>query len=147
MKKFNWGWGITIGISLFIGYILFMVFKAHSISSDLYAEDYYKQEVNFQETINAKQLGFRFKEKVKISVVENAIQLDFSEDFRTFGKATISFYRPNNASFDKTVKVDFNTSGLSHSFRGEEFLRGNYTIKINWEKDGKAHLVQKDIFY
>jgi hypothetical protein len=147
MRKFNWGWGITIGISLFIGYILLMVFKAFSVSSDLYAEDYYKQEVNFQETINAKQIGFPYKEKIKISTINDAIKVTFSKDFNAFGKATISFYRPNNASFDKTIDIDFKTTGLSHSFSGKEFLRGNYTIKISWLKDEITHLVQKDIFY
>lgn len=147
MRKFNWGWGITIGITLFVGYILVMVFKAHTISSDLYAEDYYQQEVNFQETIQAKSAGNAFVDRIHIYSKDDTIQIFFPQEFSQYKTAKVAFYRPNNAAFDKTFKVDFDKDGFTQTYTGSDFISGNYTIKIYWEIEKKLHLIVKNIVY
>ena len=57
----NWGYRIIIVFVLFIAGILSMVLYVNSKGADLVAEDYYMQEVNYQDIINAKSNSVALK--------------------------------------------------------------------------------------
>jgi len=52
--KFNWGMGIAIFMTCFIIFIVSFVVKSSFLNTDLYAEDYYQQELDYQDIIDAK---------------------------------------------------------------------------------------------
>ena len=61
--KFNWGTGIVLAFIAFISFIMYFVISMNtdkSLDHDLVNEDYYKQELEFQNDIdkekNAKTL-------------------------------------------------------------------------------------------
>ena len=53
--KWNWGTGIAITLVLFIGLMSFMVFKSTQQRFDLVSENYYEEELNYQEVIDQKR--------------------------------------------------------------------------------------------
>ena len=50
----NWGKGVTIAFILFVGFIMFMVVGAFRENFDLVSDDYYLEEINYQDKINQK---------------------------------------------------------------------------------------------
>ena len=53
-------WRITIVFVVFIGFIVTLVTYTAFLDTDLVAEDYYQQEVNYQDIIKAKKNGLRW---------------------------------------------------------------------------------------
>ena len=50
----NWGWKIAIGYSIFVAGILSLVVVAYRQTNDLVSADYYAQEIQFQQRIDAR---------------------------------------------------------------------------------------------
>ena len=56
--KFNWGVGIFTFYGLFVVFILALVFRSSQENYDLVTEDYYQQEIRFEEVINKRNNAF-----------------------------------------------------------------------------------------
>jgi len=140
--KFNWGTGITFFIIAFMVFILFMVFKASNTKSDLYAEDYYKQEINYQKKINALHNAKHLKGQLSIIQSTEQIVISYPIDFKEnklIGK--VHFFRPDNASLDKIfeIKVKENQQFLSK----KDLVKGWYNVKIYWKSGGMDYFTEK----
>ncbi|RFC53376.1 FixH family protein [Brumimicrobium aurantiacum] len=142
--KFTWGWGIALFLVAFMSYILSMVFKAQEVQTDLYAEDYYEQEINFQHKIDAKTNAIQFNDSVSVENTEAGLMIRLPQIIKNNASAEISLYRPNNANLD-----------LKYVHPKDEFLlinkdklvAGKYTLSVNWKADNKHFIVDKKITY
>lgn len=142
--KFNWGTGITIVIIAFMGFILFMVFKASNTKSDLYAKDYYNQEINYQTKIDALYNAEKLKGKIIITQEKEQIIIAYPSDFKEKKLiGNIYFFKPDNAVFDKVfeIKAVQNKQYLPK----ENLTIGWYQVKINWESENVNYFVEKHI--
>lgn len=140
----NWGKGITIAIILFMGFILFMVVKATQTSTDLYAEDYYAQEVNYQETIDAKRNGKRLTGNMEFTFSDKNVMVEFPSELASENvSGTLHFYRVENASFDRTFPIKLN--GSSMTINREQLVVGSYQVKANFSIDKKPYLLEMPI--
>ncbi|MGB0424948.1 MAG: FixH family protein [Flavobacteriales bacterium] len=130
--KFNWGIGITIWIIAFMGFILFMVAKSFSTNTDLNAENYYEQEIDFQTHIDAVKNGVSFQGKFTFSQDSEYIKVSFPSGFpMDFASGQIHFYRPDNASLDRVFEME-PESQLWQLFSKKEVLSGGYLVKFSW---------------
>lgn len=142
--KFNWGTGITIFISMFIIFILSFVFTAAYTHTDLYAEDYYQQELDYQTTIDAKQNAQKFAEDVYLSQGTQSIVVHLPESIdwsKTEG--AVHLYRANDASQDKTYKISTENSKMM--IPKNNLNDGKFYVKIAWKNEGKDYLITKEI--
>lgn len=143
--KFNWGWGITIFIALFIGFIVTLVYKTFTLNADLVRDDYYEQEVLFddkQKTIvNYQHLDF----KVGLDQVSDGIKIEFPKDYKT-ENGKVQFYRPDDMKLDKYYDLSLNDSGVM-MLPYEDFFTGKYEVNISWDKNGKSYLYQSNIMF
>ncbi|MEY3918461.1 MAG: hypothetical protein RLZZ132_796, partial [Bacteroidota bacterium] len=54
------------------------------------------------------------------------------------------FYRPSNATLDKTLKITSDSSGLS--FIQTDFLiKGPWNVSLQWENAGKNYMEEQRI--
>lgn len=142
--KFNWGTGIVLFMVAFMGFILYMVAGTSRMNQDLSSEDYYKQEISFQQKINAIENAGDLAETVQIVQVGNFIQIEFPESCTMNGAiGNICFYRPNNARLDKTFSLKMN--GNKQYILKSTLIAGHYNVKIEWETNGETYLVEKEL--
>ncbi len=142
--KFNWGTGIAIFIGMFIIFILSFVFTAAYTHTDLYAEDYYQQELDYQTTIDAKQNALMFSDKVYLSQGKQSIVVHLPETIdwsKTEG--LVHLYRANDASQDKTYKISTENSKMM--IPKNDLNNGKFYVKIAWKDQGKDYLITKEI--
>ena len=143
--KLNWGSGIAIFLTLFIGFILTLVVKAHQTESDLYAEDYYDQEVNYQQTIDSKSRGNFYSDQFTLSITNNGeVLVGHPEWIKQKENAKIVFYRANNAALDRVFSFSNAQNGVMVLNR-THFENGQYDVRIEWVNDGKEFQVDKQI--
>ncbi len=67
--KINWGVGLLIGMGAFICFIMYFVItmlSSKEFDHDLVVEDYYKEELHYQEDIDAEKNALALGEPVQV---------------------------------------------------------------------------------
>ena len=141
--SFNWGHGIIVTFILFGAFMAYFYVNMSKENIELVGKNYYADGQAFQQKINEREQTEALKAKAS---------LEFSSDFQqakiqfpnSVGTGILVFYRPSNASQDKTLRVSADSAGLV--FITTPFLvKGPWNVSLSWEKDGKNYIEEKRI--
>ena len=139
-------WRIAVVFVLFLSFIISMVSYTAFLDTDLVAEDYYQQEVDYQDIIDAKKNGADLKNKIIFQQDDNLLSIHFPENLDVKGiEGTVHFYHPKNVKYDVEKQLDLSANN-SQTFKKEGLQKGNYTIKMKWEDNGKTYYIEKTYF-
>ena len=137
----NWGWKIVVLYSLFVIMTLTMVFYFMRQKVDLVAEDYYKQEIEYQDQIDKINNARSLKEPVGFQVLskDGMIQLTFPKAHIDNGiKGEVQLYRPSDAGMDKRIAINPGNDGVQNIGVGS-LKKGLWRVKISWKSAGKDY--------
>lgn len=147
--KFNWGTGVVIAFILFISFIMYFVISMNtdkSLDHDLVDENYYKQELEFQNDINkeknAKTLAFKVTWKKTTEGIVISFPADF-EDKDITGK--VFLYRPSNKQLDFETTILLSNHNLL--IPDKRLLDGRWNIKIDWSYKDTNYMLKEEIQY
>ena len=147
--KINWGAGIVIAIGLFMTFILVLVYKMTTDKAydyDMVVEEYYKQELAFQDEIDAEKNAMSLSERIEGKKVENGWLLTFPKELENSQiKGSVFLYRPSNKQLDFDFSIEL--SGLNLLIPDERLLDGRWNITVEWEYKGKPFLYKESITY
>jgi nitrogen fixation protein FixH len=148
--KINWGTGIVIAIALFMGFILYMVITMTTdskYSHDLVVEDYYKQEIGFQDELDAQTNAINLSETIRVEQSLEGIRIVFPEQVAAdVSKGSVFFYRVSNKVLD--FEIPFQLQDNTMQIPASEILPGRWDVSIRWEDtNGKAFLVIEKITF
>ncbi len=147
--KINWGTAIVIAFALFMGFILFFVFRVqsdHKYDNELVTEEYYKKEALVQNDIDSEQNANALSEKLAIVTTEEGVQINFPKDLDfTSIKGTVSLYRPSNQKLDFAIPIALSTSDLL--IPKKNLVGGLWDITVQWTYQGKSYLNKKEIYF
>ncbi|WP_027395783.1 FixH family protein [Aquimarina latercula] len=147
--KINWGTAIVLVFIGFISFILFFVIRMNTdkkYEHDLVTEDYYKQELAFQEEINAEKNAKALKSNITIKKVSEGLLIKFPEDINSEKlSGTISLYRPSNKKLDFEVPISLTTSEVI--IPKNKLIQGKWKIKVNWENENTSYLFRESFTY
>lgn len=137
----NWGKGIIIAMSLFIGIITFLVVILMSHRIDLESEDYYQREIDYEQEINAMQNSNAFGQRVELLSQKNyvVVQLPEKDELKN---VEIRFIRPDDNEQDKSYRINGTRSYLIPK---TELIKGTYQIEISFEHQSKPCLQKESI--
>jgi len=147
--KINWGTGLMIGMALFIGFILFLVYRMtteNNLNHDLVTENYYQKEMELQDDIYAQQNTADMKNKITGLKTDLGYLLQFPEEFapeKITGK--VFLYRPSNKQLDFELPLELTDPNLL--IPDKRLLDGRWNITIDWEYEGKKYRFKKEITY
>jgi len=140
--KWNWGTGLIIAYSSFVVFMLGMVYLCTQQHFDLVTDDYYEQELKFQQVIDGKQNENLLEKqtiiKIELGVVTVTLPMEKIE-----GEGKVVFYKPDNASFDKTLALNGSNSITIPVF---ELKSGLYKVKATWKSEGKPYYNEQSLF-
>ena len=147
--KISWPAGIVIALGSFIIFILFFVYKVTFLPEydhHLVSEDYYKDELNYQQEIDQQNNADELKENVTYEKVTEGVLINFSSEFNpTQITGTISFQRLSNHKLDFEFPIKLITSNFL--IPDENLVEGRWNIKIEWVVNGKKFLFKEKIMY
>jgi len=123
----NWGKGIAIVLGLFIIFISVLAFTLIRQKVDLVTEDYYKEDMAYQQEIDAFDAGNKLKE-LKTTQRNNQLIIEFDNNDKT-DSVVIHFWRPNDKSLDRS----FTVSGTNIFMIPLQTLKdGSYELKCEY---------------
>lgn len=143
----SWGWKIVVVYSLFVIMTLSMVFFFMRQKVDLVADDYYKQEIEYQDKIDKISNARSLREPISFtfSSQEREIQLKFPKAHIDQGIAgEVRLYRPSDSDEDKGFDIKPNTNGEQVIAVGS-LKKGMWRVKISWTSAGKGYYDEKVI--
>ncbi len=146
-KNFNWGHGIILGLGSFIAFILFMIFifPDGQQNAEMVSDDYYAEELNYQEVIDAKKNADLLKDSLQYQQLSSGIKINFPESITPeTGSVHFDLYRTNDSNLD--VKKDLNLDAKKSFTIPKEILSaGSYTLKVKWIQDKKPYQIDYDV--
>lgn len=143
----NWGWKIVLLYSAFVVMTLGMVFYFMGHDVELVADDYYKQEIEYQDQIDKLNNTRSLRKPIDISYSKalRSISITFPEEVVASGiKGSIQLYRPSSAAEDKQFEIRIDESGNQQISVGS-LSAGLWKIKISFQSMGKDYYDEKVI--
>ena len=141
----NWGTRIVLLYSGFVVLILALVFGASSQTFHLVTEDYYAEELDYQEMIFASQNAKALPTPLQVTenMANKLVSLAFPVE-QTDVAGEVHFYKPDNATEDKKVALQPVNGSQELSLAG--MRHGRWTMKIRWDSGGKTFYEERSLF-
>ena len=142
----SWGTKIVIAFIGFIGFIGYMVVQTFQVNIDLEADDYYQQELSYQDQIDKKNNLAALGEPMALKQVGEAVQVQLPSSLAGVPvQGTVFFKRPQDKTFDRTYTLEPNAQGLV-SIPTSDLLTGQYKVQLDWTASGKAYYFEQSLF-
>lgn len=147
--KISWGTGIILAFVAFITFILGLVITMTTnkeLDHDLVVEEYYKQELDFQNKLDKEQNALLLAENIRVEKVTEGLlvhfpaDLDFSEI-----EGKVFLYRPSNKQLDFELPVSLSTHTLL--VPDNRLVDGRWNIEIDWKYEKQSYFFQKELTY
>jgi len=147
--KINWGTAIVLAFIGFISFIMYFVISMNfndKYNHDLVTEDYYKEELGYQDDINKQNNAQALDQDITYEKTSEGLVFKFPENFDT-KKSTgkVFLYRPSNKQLDFETPISISESYLL--VPDKRLLDGRWNIKVDWQYNGKSYLFKKEIIY
>lgn len=148
MKKLHWGHGLAIALGCFIIFILFLifVFPMGKQNADMISNNYYEEELEYQQIIDAKDNAAKLETPPVYKSTADGIQITFPENIKPYGKK-VSFvlFRTEDSNLD--VKKEITLESNTFIIPRKVISPGSYTLKLKWSANKKPYQVDYDILW
>jgi nitrogen fixation protein FixH len=147
--KINWGTAIIIAFVCFISFIMYFVINMSTnkkYDHDLVVEDYYQQELKYQNDINKEKNSKTLATNVSWKKTDDGILIRFPEslDINKI-KGKVFLYRPSNKKLDFEIPISLSNHNLL--IPDNSLLDGRWNIKIDWQYNEEDYLFKTEIVY
>lgn len=147
-KERAWPWGIAGIYGAFVlALVAYLVFSSFQ-RVDLVSEDYYHDELEYQDQIERirRTAAIPGAVKIELSADQKWLQISFNEYFDASRvKGSISLFRPSDARADKRLPLQLSVQ-RTQSISVAALAKGKWTVKILWNHAGREYYFEEDIF-
>ncbi|MBD98817.1 MAG: hypothetical protein CMO34_03155 [Verrucomicrobia bacterium] len=133
--KWNWGTKIALVYTAFVGFILYMVYISFLQDFDLVTEDYYAEEIKYQETIDKKANTDGLAHPIKAQIKNGQLNLTFPPSDNNI-KGKLIFFRPSDSGLD--FEHTFETESKDVYVPLDNFKSGKYLVKSDWSSNDQS---------
>lgn len=142
--KISWGHKIVFAYGAFVAGIMLMVYLSSKENRDLVSEEYYADELAYQEVIDQSAKTAALSAPVNVQVTEGAVNIEFPAEFRGQAAAGVwKLYFAADKSKDRTAA--FNTSNGLLSITLPDTAKGFYQLQLQWSSKGVSYYFEKEL--
>ena len=145
--KFHWGWAIAMFYSLFVLAMIYLVLYSRNVDHSLERDNYYDYDIGYEKLIGEKKRNandLSTPVEIKYSGSEKFLSINFPDDLKDIS-GEIWFYRPNNEKLDLRVPVKVDSMN-DQRYDVSEFVKGKWTVNIDWKSEGKEYLNNQEFY-
>ena len=148
-KKFSPVHGIIIALGSFMVFIvtLITVFPMGKQNAELITNDYYEDELVYQEVIDAKNLASKLDKKPTLETSKAGLKIHFPEEIVIDNK-TVDFllFRTEDSNLDINKEVILDATN-SFTIPAKVLVDGNYTLKLKWKAAKSTYQLDYDVLW
>ena len=141
--KFHWGHGIAVFFSVFVIFMLTLLYLSRQERIDLVTDEYYAEEIKYEDRLN--QIRNANEAGLELFTTKNTEFLEL--ELRGLGaevKGTVFFYRPSDASLDLSIDLELDSNSMM-KVPLQRFAKGMYSLQVEIEANGKSYFLQKNL--
>jgi hypothetical protein len=134
----NWGYRVAALYISFVVMMLVLVGMAVKQDFDLVSDDYYRQEIEYQDRINKVNNTQKLKEPISFNIDDDSktINIQYPKSLKNIS-GRILLYRPTDSKKDVLLDVSANNENLQ-SISTAELQKGLWRIKVDWKANETA---------
>ena len=143
--KNSWGYGIVAVYATFVCGMLYLVLQSSRQKVDLVTEEYYEQEIRYQERIDRSNRAAKLSDRVRFEAGGGYLAFRFPPEFREAevkGKALL--YCPSDDGKDISIDVSTRTGVYRVPLPADR--KGSHTVKLEWQAQGKTYYSEQQLF-
>jgi hypothetical protein len=141
--KIGWGWKVALLYGAFVGLIAILVIGSSRQQIDLVSPDYYKEELGYQNVIDARNNLAALSTDVAIHANNSDVVIEMPAALE--GKVLsgeVKFYCPVNKDWDKVYKIG---SASELKVSRAELKNTRYIVKVDFKADGKGYYQESEL--
>jgi len=141
----NWGHKLLIVILCFVGMMAYLVYKSARADFQLVENDYYKNELKYQEVIDGTKNASQLKTPVRIERSGDKIVVQLPDEMKGEKiNGSLWFYCAYDSKRDRRLLFSPDSNG-AQSFDTALFATGNYTVKLEWTSNNTAYYKEEKL--
>lgn len=138
----NWGGKIVLGLATFMLFIIGAgIYMVTNDGDSLLEDDYYEKSLTYDDVYTKKQNLLDDKAVPAVKVEHDTLMVTFSKENN---KGMVKLIKPSDNKADKTFP--FYTTDTLYRLPVLALAKGNWTLELDWESDGKAYIHSQSIF-
>ncbi|WP_306643665.1 FixH family protein [Sanyastnella coralliicola] len=141
--KFTWGHGITLFIIGFIIFMSYLTIQAFSVDFDLVAENYYEQELAYQEQLDRMQNLANAGIEPEVIIDHQQVAVVLNDD-NTLTSGKIKLYSPASKLGDREAEWTNEVAG-TFGLPTTGLNPGWYEVQVHWEMNGTNYYFEQEI--
>ena len=147
--KVNWGTAMVIAMVLFMAFILQFVYRSIAVDKyehHLVSEDYYKDELYYQQEIDKMNSASKLAQNVKIDRVGDGMLVTFPNDMDISSITGIAYFqRPSDERLDFQKEISLSDHYML--ITDDKLINGRWNVKIDWKYGDDEYLFKEAVFY
>jgi len=153
--RLTWPRAIVLSLVAFIVFILNFVFQSFfddKLAHHLVSDDYYKDEMYYQDEIDQLNRAAALKQDLMISSSNKGLEFVFPEEM-DIDNISLKYWFQRNDQPNLDLKAAFSKGTIPINEDGSYFIdaallvKGKYQARIHWEYQDSLYLYKKDIYY
>jgi hypothetical protein len=143
--KWNWGTKLILVFGFFVVAMTVLVVMSMKQKIQLVAKDYYRDELRYQQVIDAASLANKLSTKVEIIKQGSFIRIQLPQEMAgTAVQGEILFYYISDAAKDRHLQLQTNAAA-AQLIPLDKLLPGSYTVKINWTHNNLQYYTEQSL--
>lgn len=137
--KWNWGYGIALFYLIFVGALVYQVWKSTQYDHALVSEQYYQDDLNYQQHYNKLVNTRNLQQDLLILEDDNRhlIKLHFPAELGQVS-GEVRFFCPSASHHDFSVPVRTDDRGIQ-LVSTQDLRPGMWRIKVDWQAAGTPY--------
>ncbi|MCB0767846.1 MAG: FixH family protein [Flavobacteriales bacterium] len=141
----NWGKGIAAALIAFAAMMAWFLVKASQNPEPLVTEDYYAEELRFQQRIDGMVKAQAFSAPVTMTFERDRVWLRFPAELAGEPvSGELALLRPNGPKADRSFQ--FVTDSGAVLIAGVDLLPGRYNAALTWTARGDELYTEEKVF-
>lgn len=144
--KLSWGQAIFIVLTAFVAMMVYFMIRAAGNQEELVAQDYYAQELRYQERIDRMDRAASWGAPVDLSVIEGELMVTFPDTLRGRSiEAELHLLKPSDSRADLRLPFTLMDT-LVFRISTADLMKGAYRAAVDWTVDGVEHRTEQPIY-
>jgi hypothetical protein len=125
--------------------ISYMVYRCMQMPVDLVANEYYKDELSYQQVIDARQRADKLSGKVDFRLEGSNLTLYMPKEMEHAElTGSIQLYCASDAGKDRHFALHVDDLGRQHIGR-DQVRPGRYTVRVQWQDKGEQYYAEEPL--
>ena len=141
----NWGARIVVSFIVFAAIIISMVVISMNQDINLVAEDYYKQEIEYEDQIQRIRNTQALQDSPEINLVRAnpSVVIQFPKNLsENIKEGYVHLFRPSDSNLDKKYYLKLDETG-SQQISLAGYSKGLWKVKLYWEDQDLEYYLEK----